>query len=497
MKPCVALACVVLLTACQGGSQAPDGGHPPTPSGSDAAPPAGDASNPGGMNGGPGGSGDAGATAAGGAAGSAAATSDGGTAGSAAATSDGGPAGSAGTTSDGGTAGAGGAPPTAGLHIVFPPPGAVPTATIVVRGTSTLGAQVAMIRVNGATATSSDGFATFRAVVPLTMGDNAISVTAESKTATVLAKAGVSVSRFADDASIHRGGGDAFSIFRTFGFAIDAAQANAIVCDDIFDGLVRIDLATGDRGLASASESSAKGMVGKGYNDISQPRDVTLDKPGHALLIDGGTLVGIDLASGDRALLSGPGIGSGPVAMLFGGVAYDGVGHRAVALDYQGNALFAVDPASGVRSILSSATVGTGQKFNGFGPVALDLVHGRALTTLAYFNPIIAIDLQTGNRSVLSGDNAGTGPAMQEPASLAMAPSAGVVFAWDRVAKRIMAVDLGSGNRRLVADATTGVGATLTTIDHVTFGSELLYGIGSGVLLAIDPVEGHRVAVSK
>jgi hypothetical protein len=389
-----------------------------------------------------------------------------------------------------------GAAPVPGLHVVFPPPGAVATATIVVRGTSTLSG-VAMIRVNGAPAASTDGFASFRALAPLALGDNTLSVTAEGQGATPLAKTDVVVTRFADDASLHRGGGDAFSTFRLFGFAIDAAQANAILCDDIFDGLVRVDLATGDRALASASESSAKGMVGKGYNDISQPRDVTLDRPGHALIIDGGTLVGIDLASGDRALLSGASVGAGPAAMLFGGVAWDDVGHRAVALDYMGNALFAVDPANGARAILSSATVGAGQTFNGFGPVELDLPRGRALTTLAYFNPIIAIDLQTGNRTVLSGDKAGTGPAMQEPVSLAIAPSAGVVFAWDRVGKRIMAVELASGNRRLVADAMTGGGASLAGLEHLAFGSELLYGNGGGALLAIDPVEGHRVVVSK
>jgi hypothetical protein len=484
MKPCAVLGCMLLVTACQGGAGAPDGGRMIT-SGPDATPPAKDASSLGVTDGG---AGTGGADVA--AASDVGATFDVGAPSDVGATFDVGP------TSDVGGAGDTGAPPTAGLHIVFPPPGAVPTDTIVVRGTSALPG-VAVVRVNGVAATSSDGFATFRAVVPLALGDNLISVTAESKSAAPLARADVSVSRFADDASIHRGGGDPFSIFRLFGFAIDATQANAIVCDDIFDGLVRIELATGNRALASASESSAKGMVGKGYNDISQPRDVTLDRPGHALLIDGGTLVGIDLASGDRALLSGPGIGSGPVAMLFGGLAYDGTGHRAVALDYQGNALFAVDPASGARSVLASATVGTGQGFNGFGGVELDLPHGRVLTTVAYFNPIVAIDLQTGNRSVLSGDKAGAGPAMQEPTSLAVAPAAGVVFAWDRVAKRIMAVDLASGNRRLLADATTGVGASLAAIESLAFGSELLFANGGGALLAIDPVEGHRVVVSK
>jgi hypothetical protein len=408
--------------------------------------------------------------------------------------------GSAGTTApkpDGGAPPEAGAPPTPGLNIVFPPAGAVSTDTIVVRGTSALASPVGAIRVNGVAATSTDAFATFRAVVPLALGDNTISVTAEGKTGGALGQASVAVRRFADDASILRGGGDPWTIFRLFAFAVDGEQREAINCDDIFDGLVRIDLLTGNRSLASASESSAKGMVGKGYNDIAQPRDVTLDRPGHALLVDDGKLVGVDLATGDRALISGPTAGSGPTATQYGGLGFDEGGKRTIALDYGGNALFAIDGASGARSILSSATVGTGMAFNGFGQVELDLARHRALTTRAFAAPIVAIDLTTGNRSVLSGDGAGTGPALVEPGSLAVAAAAGTVFAWDKTAKHIVAVDLGSGNRRVLADETMGSGTALAPVESMAFGRDLLYVRGGGRLLAIDPIEGHRVVVSK
>jgi hypothetical protein len=320
--------------------------------------------------------------------------------------------------------------------------------------------------------------------------------TAESKNAAPLGTAEVTVQRFADEASIKRGGGDSFTIFRLFGFDIDVEKSEAILCDDIFDGLVRVDLATGNRALASASESSAKGMVGKGYNDVAQPRDVTIDTPGHALIVDGGKVVGIDLKSGDRTLLSGMGTGSGPEATQYGGVGYDAAGSRAIALDYQINALFAIDK-QGARSVLSSATVGTGVAFNGFGSVELDLNRGRALTTRAYSNPIIAIDLKNGNRSVLSGDNAGSGPALQEPTALALGSPLGAVFAWDKTAKHLVAIELATGNRKIVLDAMTGMGVTVTSLDKLAFGGDLLYAEQGLSVLAIDPVEGHRVVVSK
>ena len=408
--------------------------------------------------------------------------------------------GSAGPAGQGGTGAAAGndagGESKAGLHITFPPSGAVSNDSIVVRGTSRFAESVSAIQVNGVPATSTDGFASYRTVVPLQMNGNKIVVTAEGANKALLGTAEVTIERFADDASIRRGGGDPFSTYRLFGMVIDTVQHEAIICDDIFDGLARIDFATGNRALASASESSARGMVGKGYNDIGQPRDVTIDAPGHALVIDGSTLVGIDLHTGDRTLLSGNGKGTGPEATQFGSVGYDQASARAIAMDYQGNALVAIDPISGARTVLSSATIGTGLALNSFGAVEVDPAHDRVLTTRPYANPIIAIDMKSGNRSVLSGDGAGTGPALQEPGALAISPSLGVVFAWDK-SKHLFSIDLANGNRRIVADTATGMGVPLASLEHLAFGDDLLYGTQGESVLALDPIEGHRVVIAK
>ena len=147
--------------------------------------------------------------------------------------------------------------------------------------------------------------------------------------------------------------------------------------------------------------------------------------------------------------------------------------------------------------MLSSASKGSGSGFDSFGPLDLDLAHGRALTTRAYANPIIAIDLATGNRSILSGDAVGSGPALGEPYAPAVAPALGAVFVWDKTSKRIMAVDLSSGARRVLADATTGTGVTLTGVDRMSFGRDLLFVRATNGLLAVDPVEGNRVVISR
>jgi hypothetical protein len=79
---------------------------------------------------------------------------------------------------------------------------------------------------------------------------------------------------------------------------------------------------------------------------------------------------------------------------------------------------------------------------------------------------------------------------------LAIAPSLAVVFAWDE-SQHLFSIDLNSGNRRIVADTATGMGVPLASLDHLAFGEDLLYGTQGESLLALDPVEGHRVVIAK
>src|SRR5690242_5652641 len=91
--------------------------------------------------------------------------------------------GSAGRAGQGGTGsvpgGDAGGESKVGLRITFPVSGAVSDDSIVVRGTSRFAESVSAIQVNGVPATTTDGFANYRAVVRLQMNDNKIVVPAE------------------------------------------------------------------------------------------------------------------------------------------------------------------------------------------------------------------------------------------------------------------------------------------------------------------------------
>ena len=80
----------------------------------------------------------------------------------------------------------------------------------------------------------------------------------------------------------------------------------------------------------------------------------------------------------------------------------DAANSRALVVEYGLNALFAVDLATGNRSIISNATTGTGTNFASPSDVALDATNGRALVVDFSLNALVAVDLASGERLIFS-----------------------------------------------------------------------------------------------
>jgi hypothetical protein len=78
------------------------------------------------------------------------------------------------------------------------------------------------------------------------------------------------------------------------------------------------------------------------------------------MIADGAAQIVIDLASGDRTLLSGGGAGAGPDLAAPFGVAAEALGDRAILVDAATKALVAVDLATGDRRTLSDDAVAPG-----------------------------------------------------------------------------------------------------------------------------------------
>ena len=149
-----------------------------------------------------------------------------------------------------------------------------------------------------------------------------------------------------------------------------------------------------------------------------------------------GGILRVNVTTGARQLISGPGQGSGEPFFL----------PRSVAVE-PGGALLVVDVLHGVQC-----------------PVSPPL--GRV-------GALIRVNPSTGERTVLSGWNrsgqlVGDGPPFQYLVWVAVDPQSGKVFVVDIGLQALVQVEPTNGKRTIIADATTGSGNPLTFLSSVT-----------------------------
>ncbi|MEK6239221.1 MAG: hypothetical protein N2C14_31270, partial [Planctomycetales bacterium] len=132
----------------------------------------------------------------------------------------------------------------------------------------------------------------------------------------------------------------------------------------------------------------------------------------------GGSVVSVDLDSGDRTLISGGGVGSGPALVNPTGMLLDASGN--ILLTNRGSGadnLLRIDVATGNRSLVSGATLGSGPNFATPNDLDLDPASGLLFVTNQAANSVYAVDPVTGNRTVVS-NGVGSGAPFQTPVGL-------------------------------------------------------------------------------
>ena len=121
-----------------------------------------------------------------------------------------------------------------------------------------------------------------------------------------------------------------------------------------------------------------------------------------------------------------------------------------------------IDPATGNRIVLTGAVVGSGPAVT---VAAVGLENGVIYVTDVVGNQIMSVDPATGARTLVSGPGRGTGPAFVSPISVTSdSPDSVVVLDMDFPAGTglgrgaLIRVDLASGNRTLLSDDATPSG---------------------------------------
>lgn len=388
----------------------------------------------------------------------------------------------------GGGGSSGGAPPptpTGVVSRVFPPAGGLTDdTTIVVRGTAASPQGVSGVTVAGVAATSNDGFATWAAAVPLALGANALPVVATTTVGALPALPPVVVDRVGARVTTPRG------------LVFDAANDRVYAFDREGRQLVRVDLAT------SAAEVVSSDAVGGGAllpNAFGMAVDLTAGRAALASSDGGGVVTTVDLASGDRAILTGQGVGTGPALTSGADVAIvDDKGTLAVA-DLNARALVRVDPETGERTVLSSDAVGTGPAFPNGAPsrLAADPAHGRVFVIGG--GGLYAVDVATGDRTLVSGNGVGNGPSLIPLAVALDASPDHVLVARNAVTLELLRVELATGDR--VAVPVPAGSPALQATQVLTFdaaGNRLLVAEPrGGAVAAVDLDDGARTTVWK
>lgn len=280
---------------------------------------------------------------------------------------------------------------------------------------------------------------------------------------------------------------------------------------------------------------------------LTNARDMALDPFGPlGYLVDSeiDALVGVDRVTGDRVLVSGLGVGTGPPFFNPKAIALFGAGTQALVLDGNGPRLIQVDLVSGDRTIVSDATTGAGAPLVTPFDLAIDEASDRAFVCES--NPVpfvVEIDLATGDRTPFSGNGAGSGatidsnltglsidtaldrlfvtmddallsvslttgertivsdntfegPVLDNASNPLHDPGENQVYLTTRPANGIIvtAVDLLTGDRTTLSDATTGVGPALTTPRSLVgdFSMARVLAVQTDSILAIDLFTGDR-----
>jgi hypothetical protein len=208
-------------------------------------------------------------------------------------------------------------------------------------------------------------------------------------------------------------------------------------------------------------------------------------------------LVAVDLATGERTIVSDAATGKGPRYQNPCAAAIDG--DRALVLathldvPHPDMAVFAVDLTSGDRSVLSDEFTGAGPEFHDLEDIAL--AGGQAFVTCGA--GVFAVDLASGDRTIVSNPSTGQGPRFRESLH-------GIVLDGDRAIvidssdseARVLEVDLATGNRRIVSAEFTGEGPFSKDCEELVLDGDRVLVLSSGTLFAVDLTTGDRTIFS-
>jgi DNA-binding beta-propeller fold protein YncE len=281
------------------------------------------------------------------------------------------------------------------------------------------------------------------------------------------------------------------------GMSVASDSGMVFVGEEISDGVLRIDLSSGQRHQATSSGLPAPWnfpVVGSGP-PLQYPNDVVFDAAhGRLLVIEGeyaDPLMEI-AANGDRTVIRNAGLGTGLHFRGPSGLKYEPTRHSLLAADWVADLIVEVDPASGDRRSIRAPTDGRGSILEDPMDVAFNPVTGLFYVVDFQSSSLYSIDAHGGARTIIADATTGTGPPLGRPERIEIDPQRAVAYLLDPFSASIIAVDLGSGTRRLVAGTfSSAMGIALDLVHR-----RLLVAEATGAIYSIGLDDGANERVA-
>ena len=349
---------------------------------------------------------------------------------------------------------------------------------------------ITSVTVDGVAATSNDGFATWQAQVPLSLGKTILKVSTQDADGNVDANA----ASFAVTTGVVM---EDFQQAR--GIEFDAENNRALVVDQTAKLLVSVDFETRGRIILSG-DTTGTGPA------FSSPTSVALDRTNNrALVTDIGRkeIIAVDLATGNRSTFStSPGCSFSNVKDKIPlAVAIDATNNRALAIDCSssGWGVVAIDLTTAERSRLDTG----GKRIDNLTSITVDSLNNRALLgdfgqvaivggVEVNFPRVIAVDLTSGVRTVLSGKDGSTTigggqNVFSNPVSLSMDSANNRVIVVDENIDdkgAVFGVDLTTGFRSVLSGPRTGGGSTGSTAS-----------LADAIAVSLNSIDGRALVI--
>jgi sugar lactone lactonase YvrE len=182
------------------------------------------------------------------------------------------------------------------------------------------------------------------------------------------------------------------------------SNGNLLVVDQDLHALVEVNVTTGARRIVSGGAPGSEKGVGTSF---STPHDLVIDSSGDVLIVDTvlHAIFRVDLASGDRNIISSLALGGGDALVDPRNITRDAAGNILVSDSNSDpetpGMVYRVDPDTGVRTFVSAQNVGSGPQIKVAAGITVD---DNGDIVLLDFGPgiVLSLDALTGDRSVFS-----------------------------------------------------------------------------------------------